>query len=151
MKYYSLYNVGYNAGHVNLFFKHKEDAEKYAEYLIAKTGDHHKVVTSDGIGFDYMRYGVRYPENPLDFPKEENPSVIYSCGVHIGICIMILGETFSRERAEEYARDYILKEYGEKELHRMRVNEYPFYNELPFTVEYKKIGNDTYARYHWKR
>lgn len=151
MKYYSLYNMGDNAGHVNLFFKHKEDAEKYAEYLIAKTGDHHEVTTSDGIGFDYMRYGVRYPENPLDFPKEENPSVIYSCGVYIGGCIMILGETFSRERAEERARDYILKEYGEKELHRMRVNEYPFYNELPFTVEYKKVGNDTLAKYHWKR
>ena len=151
MTFYSIYNYGYHAGHTNLYFKNESDAQAYAECLISTTGDHHKVEEYDSIGFDTLRYGVRYPENPLDFPKEKNPSIIYSCGVKIDDCVMELGLTFNKERAEEYARNYILKEYGEKELHRMRVYEYPFYNELPFTVEYKKVGNDTYARYHWKR
>ena len=151
MTFYSIYNYGYHAGHTNLYFKNESDAQAYAEYLIVITGDHHEVEEYDFIGFDVMRYGVRYPENALDFPKEENPSVIYSCGVKIDDCVMILGETFSRERAVEYARKYILKNYGEKGLHRMRVKAYPFYNELPFLVKHKKVGNDTFAKYHWKR
>ena len=138
MVFYSIYNYGYHAGHTNLYFKNENDARAYTEYLISTTGDHHKVEKYDFIGFDVFRYGVRYPENPLDFPKEIKPTVIYSCGVKVDGCIMVLGLTFNKERADEYARKYILKEYGEKELHKMRVKAYPFYNELPFMKTYIK-------------
>lgn len=151
MTFYSIYNYGYHAGHTNLYFKNKSDAQAYAEYLIGVTGDHHKVEEYDSIGFDTLRYGVRYPENPLDFPKEENPSIIYSCGVKVDGCILVRGLTFNKERAEEYAREYILKEYGEKELYRMRVKAHPFYNELPFTREYIKEGDTLLCKVSLKK